>query len=182
VTNANLEIGSFPTSWIPTTGTAATRTADVASITGTNFSSWYRQDEGTLFADYTTQSTNGFCFDATGSATSDRIYLRYLAIQHQLYVIDNGVTQASIYDTTAASSQSARVSAGMAANSFATYANGGGSRSNSLAQDASGTMPTLEKISIGTAFNNGNPMNGTLRRLAYFPQRLPDPALQAITQ
>jgi hypothetical protein len=43
-------------------------------------------------------------------------------------------------------------------------------------------MPTLEKISIGTAFNNGNPMNGTLRRLAYFPQRLPDPALQAITQ
>jgi hypothetical protein len=178
---AQLEAGAFPTSYIKTEATAATRTADVASISGTNFSSWYRQDEGTMFADYSAIQSSGFCFDATGSASSDRIYLRYLAIQHQLYVIDNGVTQASIYDTTAASSQSARVSAGMAANSFATYANGGRTRSNSLAQDASGTMPTLEKISIGTAFNNGNPMNGTLRRLAYFPQRLPNSTLQAIT-
>jgi hypothetical protein len=178
---AQLEAGAFPTSYIKTEGTAATRTADVVSITGANFSSWYRQDEGTVFADYTTQSTNGFCFDATGSATSDRIYLRYLATQHQLYVIDNGVTQASIYDTTAASSQSARVSVGMTANSFATYANGGGSRSNSLAQDASGTMPTLEKISIGTAFNAGSSLNGTLRRLAFWPARLTDSTLQSIT-
>lgn len=31
---ANLEVGSFATSWIPTTGTAATRNADVLSLTG----------------------------------------------------------------------------------------------------------------------------------------------------
>jgi hypothetical protein len=47
---ANLEAGAFATSWIPTTGTTATRSADVASITGANFSRWYRQDEGTVFA------------------------------------------------------------------------------------------------------------------------------------
>jgi hypothetical protein len=46
-----LELGAFPTSYIPTTGAAATRAADVASISGSNFSSWYRQDEGTVFAD-----------------------------------------------------------------------------------------------------------------------------------
>lgn len=31
---ANLEVGSFATSWIPTTGTAATRNADVLTLTG----------------------------------------------------------------------------------------------------------------------------------------------------
>jgi hypothetical protein len=53
VSNAQLEIGSFRSSYIPTEGSAVTRAADVASISGTNFSSWYRQDEGTVFYDTT---------------------------------------------------------------------------------------------------------------------------------
>ena len=44
---AQLEEGSFPTSYIPTSGSTETRAADEASITGTNFSSWYNQNEGT---------------------------------------------------------------------------------------------------------------------------------------
>ena len=43
---AQLEVGSFPTSYIPTTTAAVTRSADLASITGSAFSGWYRQDEG----------------------------------------------------------------------------------------------------------------------------------------
>ena len=53
---AQLEVGAFPTSYIPTTTAAVTRSADVASITGSNFSSWYRQDEGTVFANATTNA------------------------------------------------------------------------------------------------------------------------------
>ena len=49
---AQLESGAFPTSYIPTVASQVTRSADAASMTGTNFSSWYRQDEGTLYADY----------------------------------------------------------------------------------------------------------------------------------
>jgi hypothetical protein len=47
---AQLEAGSKATSYIPTTGAAANRAADVASISGSNFSSWYRQDEGTMYS------------------------------------------------------------------------------------------------------------------------------------
>jgi len=47
------ESATFPTSYIPTAGTALTRNADVASITGTNFSDFYNQKEGTVFADIT---------------------------------------------------------------------------------------------------------------------------------
>lgn len=42
-----------PTSYIPTSGAAATRSADSASISGSNFTSWYNPSEGTLFADVT---------------------------------------------------------------------------------------------------------------------------------
>lgn len=44
---AQLEVGGFPTSYIPTTTTALTRNADVATMTGTNFSSWYNAGAGT---------------------------------------------------------------------------------------------------------------------------------------
>jgi hypothetical protein len=56
---AQLEAGSFPTSYIPTTDATATRAADVASISGSNFSGWYRQDEGTVFAEATPIGDNG---------------------------------------------------------------------------------------------------------------------------
>ncbi len=46
---AQLELGYFPTSYIPTSGAQATRSADAASITGTNFSSWFDQEKGSLY-------------------------------------------------------------------------------------------------------------------------------------
>jgi hypothetical protein len=45
---AQVEAGSFPTSYIPTTTTALTRSADVCSITGSDFSGFYNQSEGTF--------------------------------------------------------------------------------------------------------------------------------------
>jgi hypothetical protein len=47
-----LEAGSFPTSYIPTTTATVTRAADVASITGANFSSWFNTNQGTFFLDW----------------------------------------------------------------------------------------------------------------------------------
>jgi len=50
---AQLEVGTFPTSYIPTTSAAATRAADVASMSGTNFSEW-ANSVGTILAKYKT--------------------------------------------------------------------------------------------------------------------------------
>lgn len=43
-----LEAGGFSTSYIPTTTTAVTRAADLASLSGTNLTSWFRTDAGTF--------------------------------------------------------------------------------------------------------------------------------------
>jgi hypothetical protein len=55
-----LELGAFPTSYIPTTTAAATRSADSAVVTP--ISSFYNQSEGTLFAEVlaTIQRLEGF--------------------------------------------------------------------------------------------------------------------------
>ena len=54
---AQLEAGAFATSYIPTVASTVTRAADAASMTGTNFSSWYNQSEGSLYAEADTITT-----------------------------------------------------------------------------------------------------------------------------
>jgi hypothetical protein len=50
---AQLEAGAFPTSYIPTTTATVTRAADISTSVATSVfeSSWYRRDEGTVFAE-----------------------------------------------------------------------------------------------------------------------------------
>ena len=48
---AQLEIGAFPTSFIVTGASAATRNYDVTSMTGTNLTSWFNQSPGTIVGD-----------------------------------------------------------------------------------------------------------------------------------
>jgi len=55
---AQVEQGSFPTSYIPTSGSTVTRAADLAKITGTNFTDFYNQTEGTIFFNYKNLSTD----------------------------------------------------------------------------------------------------------------------------
>jgi hypothetical protein len=45
---AQLEAGAFATSYIPTIASTVTRSADVATITGSLFSQWYNQTESTF--------------------------------------------------------------------------------------------------------------------------------------
>lgn len=71
VWGAQLENGTFATSYIPTAGTTATRVADRASITGSNFSSWFNPIEGTINIDYRTglKAANTRVFQINNTAT-----------------------------------------------------------------------------------------------------------------
>ncbi len=49
---AQLEAGSFATSYVATLASTVIRAADQASITGTNFSSWYNQSQGSFYVEF----------------------------------------------------------------------------------------------------------------------------------
>jgi hypothetical protein len=175
---AQLEAGAFPTSYIPTTAASATRSADTCSLSGSNFDGWYRQDEGTFYGDFNPKSGGGaFGFDDTTS--NERIRLGHNGTTTgQFVVVDGNIAQCSL--ATPASSfpmgTTGRVAAGYAVNDFVLYAN-----SIAATPDTSGTLPTATQATIGNAQASGS-INGTIRRLVFWPRRLPDSTLQSLTQ
>jgi hypothetical protein len=180
VTNAQLEAGAFPTSYIPTTAATVTRSADVASISGSNFSSWYRQDEGTVFAEFLPRAnaTAGVAYLNAGNVNeATRIFYNAAVSNYTLSVRAASVEQSSINNLGAYVLQSERISATYKVNDLAASRNGGTSIS-----DTSATLPTgIDRLELGTT-QSANYLNGTIRRLTYWPQRLPDSTLQAVTQ
>ena len=182
---AQLEKGAFPTSYIPTTTAAVTRSADVASITGSNFSSWYRQDEGTMFGNATTNArhagANTFPRIASLSdgTTSNRMDLLYRVLAPYTdagyNVVSSNVAQAAFDTNDERNGQSMAMS--YAANDFAFTV--GGTLANT---DTAGTVPTVDRLSIGLRSGIDLRMSGTIRRVTYWPTRLSNEVLQRITQ
>jgi hypothetical protein len=177
-----LEQGAFATSVIPTTTAAVTRSADVASITGANFSSWYRQDEGTVFCASDRQQqipATDFAqlvFMHDGSA-NNTINLGWLtASAGQFRVRTANVNEANLLDTVTTLSR--RIIGAYAVNNVASSVNG-----SIPSSDTSVTLPTgINQLRLGTSNDGSTAHNGTIRRLTFFPQRLPNSTLQAITQ
>jgi hypothetical protein len=184
VINAQLEAGSFPTSYIPTTTSTATRAADVAQITGANFSSWYRQDEGTIFSDSTsTHSATQILVNigaSTAISVSSAISIasNLSSSQKRVRVRDSSsVDQASLAFGSSSSGSRMRVAVAIRANDFAASLDGG-----TALTDLSGTVPTVALMEIGSAPSAVSLGVQCHRRLAVWPQRLPNPTLQAMTQ
>jgi len=174
VWGAQLEEGSFPTSYIPTTGTALTRSADVASITGSNFSSWYNQGEGTIFYNFT---GTGLPYQIHDGSNSNRF--GFSPSSGRFFTIINSVTSFFGINPTVISG-GGLAALGYKANDYGAYGNG---------TVLTGTSPTTvppSQIELALGFRgNYQPdafLNGTIARLTYFPERLPDSTLQAITQ
>jgi hypothetical protein len=180
---AQLEAGAFPTSYIPTVASTVTRSADVASITGTNFSPWYRQDEGTVFAEGAPGIIASGAFprllQISNSDATNRIVLqRYTSNVPRFTVVDSSVAQAA-FDATGTwlPATNGKMALAVKLNDFAgTFAG------NAPNIDTSGTMPNLTELTIGASPGSNDVNNGTIRRLTYWPQRLANSTLQAITQ
>lgn len=172
---AQLEQGSFPTSYIPTSGSTVTRAADVAEITGTNFSDFYNQSEGTMFVEAGTSfNTAKFdIFEYSNGTVSNRYTVRHDATTNKIaFTGQAGVTSqqfvnlSSLANIKAAATQSL----GFAVNGVLT---------GDAGVSTSGTKTQLAFGYRGS--EGGNYINGHIKRLIYFPTRLPDATLKSIT-
>jgi len=182
VWGAQFEAGAFPTSYIPTTTTALTRAVDVASVN--TLSPWYNATEGTLYAEGTlvggAASTFPYMSALVGSnPNNDQIGILWGAPSGSMRfgVRVGGVAQADISPGSAKSANSLyKVAGRYAANDFQAASDG----SLGIA-DTSGSIPTITALSLGGAVGFQPAANTYIRRITYYPRRLTNTELQAIT-
>ena len=183
VDQVQIEAGAFPTSYIPTTTATATRAADVASITGSNFSSWYNQTEGTLFVDGSTPTftgTTGFVAINAGGSTN-RLDIRQNRTQPTVNGATTGVTWSIIVAPPTLVANTSYKQATAVSN-----ASHGNSISGSL-DTSSTTIGTIAATQLIFGMRDGQtaPTGGsssTIKRLTYFSTRFGNEVLQRITQ
>ena len=178
-----LEQGAFATSPIPTTTAAVTRSADVASITGSAFSSWYSQSEGTVFWEAALAPGNppastfpGYWSLNNGTATNAIMGYAVSSTVNRLFVRESGTVTADISFPAFTAAATSKSAGAYKVNDAAGTTNGG-----TIGTDSSVTLPTPDRLTIG-AQALGSPLNGYLRRLTYWPVRLGNNVLQQVTR
>ena len=171
-----LELGAFATSVIPTTTTSLTRSADAAAVN--TLSPWYNATEGTIFVEASPQASNvaSILLTDLNTAVTDRISLAKLITSGNasLAVLVASVTQVST--NSGPWTATGKFAGAYKLNDFASSLNG-----SAAATDTSGTIPAVTQLFLGRRADGANILNGYLRRVTYYPRRLSDAELQAIT-
>lgn len=178
VWGCQLEQGAFPTSYIPTAGSAVTRTADVADVTGSNFSAWYNNAQGTLFAEWADSTTDS----SPGARIIAQISNLATLNQNTVDIRSVGTANVRSGNVTQADAGSNAVSGkaawGLALNNMSYCLNG-----VLTGPDLACLMPVGPTVlRIGHLdFALSAPPCGHIRRILYWNTRLPDATLQALT-
>jgi hypothetical protein len=178
-----LEQGAFATSVIPTSLTTATRAGDNAIMTGTNFSSWYNQSEGALIAQYVMEGVKSIgaqrIAQIDDGTETNRIGLFLTSANNPqaTVAIAVGNTGNATTNATVTANALAKQAAAYKLNDFNIGYNGAvGTTDTSV--DIPASLNTLRVAAPpgGTASSNM-----WLQRVSFYPRRLSNAELQAIT-
>ena len=182
VWGAQLEAGSFATSYIPTVASQVTRSADVASVN--TLSPWYNATEGTYAYEYlrsagTSGSAGRIFASGVGGSNNYGIWVNQATgSQDQLTIRDiSGDAVAGVLFGV----NTVGINKGSVAykvNDFAWASNGA-----APSTDTTGVVPSQsDQLRLGRAINTDAAyLNGHIRRITYYPRRLSNAELQAIT-
>jgi hypothetical protein len=150
-------------------------------MTGTNFSDWYNATEGTLFAEFGPypSATGNFGVFNISSGTFNNGFNMFVGsgAAPVFNVRNTSVDQAYFSAGTLVPAAVSKIAGAYAADNFARSYNG-----TAALTDASGTVPAvLTQAVIGKLASTVGQLNGHIRRVAYYPRRLANSELQAIT-
>jgi hypothetical protein len=173
---AQLEAGSYATSYIPTTSASVTRNADVISKTG--ISSLIGQTEGTMFWEVSKQlGENDVRLSISNSSTNDWLFV---GIEFnnlpRIYCNAGGVNQFSIYGTQI-SNDFHKVAFAYKANDFALYIDG-----VQVITHTSGNVPTCSRLDVANIFPGSDTYaTSNNKAAALWKQRLTNTQLAQLT-
>lgn len=195
VWGAQVEAGSFPTSYIPTTASTVTRTGDSASITGSNLTSFYNQNQGTLFCRFRNFGYGNAYHAGSGVSFDNNQFQRNMIslnmrrdgpfYRNGALVIFNDTTFTDSLTTSGSSNN---------INDTVNYYNFVGSFSSTKraftyngitpgVNSTTITMPTISRFLISTNSNYVyDAFTGYISRISYYPFQLTDSQLQNLTK
>ena len=177
-----VEAGAFPTSYIPTEGSEKTRTADNASITGSNFTEWYNPSEGTVYCSannnpgVTTATSRFFYAFERSDGTSSDFIRKWIwngntgLLLNSIYTSNSGPIAVEFNTTLETTNK--RTAIAYKQNDFARSYNG-----STPSTDNIGNLPVgINQVRIGTN------LSGHISQLTYYPTRLSNQVLQNLTK
>jgi hypothetical protein len=165
---AQVEAGAFATSYIPTVASTVTRNADVVSMTGTNFSSWFNASEGTFVGQWDSAYGGGSMLT---TAPGDGALMYSSSFDIKTFNGTNVAQTANFYSV----NTSFKAAISYDANGRAVCLNAGVIATNT------GAIAAPTSLSIGGPYIGGV-LNGHVYKLFYYPQRLTNAELQAFSK
>jgi len=189
VWGAQLEVGAFPTSYIPTTASTVTRSADLVSMEGTNFSSWYNQSEGTIYVNNKipyTPSAVFLYFLIFGINAGNRHSIEQTTANGLTYITQNsGGIQ---YWSTSGSgilpvNTNRKTTYAYSSSNSKTLLSGTSNQTYTFSVKSSvDVYKSMTTMYIGRFSDSLFFLNGTISRLTYYPRALKPNQLQLLTQ
>jgi len=177
---AQLEAGSFPTSYIPTVASQVTRSADSATMSGSNFSSWYSPAGGTMVIDTEKQPSNSYYVMMSNSSPQSAFITQRLNID--LTIISANLNVINVYQALADTPR-LQWAISFSPTTIRESANG-----SSIVSGSGAITTTFDRLSFGgfawevNGVGGGQAYGATrISRFAYYPVRLSDTNLQALT-
>lgn len=179
-----VELGSFPTSYIPTAAASVLRSADVCSISGANFTGFYNQSEWTLYADLSGLMSEPLGGQRPFVAISDGTYSNFFSI---LKASGTGSFQAE-----ALTSSALQFRLGNAYAPYTRYKIALGAKTDNANASYNGVLKTTDTtVTMPSTMNRlefrdptgaaaGHP-SCHIAAIRYYKKRLPDAKLQSLT-
>jgi hypothetical protein len=160
---AQLEAGAFATSYIPTTTAAVTRNADVATITGTNFSDFWQASKGGASVLATPSTVSGIrpLVQFDDNTADNIIALRGNAANPELQIVDGGAPQVQLDAGTIVANTPYSLTGWWQTNDCKARKDSG-----AVVTDTTATIPTVTQARIGS--DGTNYLNGTIATINYY--------------
>ena len=172
---SQVEQGSYPTSYIPTSGSIATRSADVCNDSGT--SADFNDSEGVLFAEMSSLSLSGYrALSLSDGTSSNRAQIWFWNDGTIFtYVVAQGSLSYSRFDSVDATNIN-KISISYKQNQFSTFINGTKTHSDTLGNNPTGLNNLRFSDTDGSAL-----LLGKVKQLMTFKTALTDSELETLT-
>jgi len=175
-----LEIGTFPTSYIPTTTIAVTRAADVCSTTDVG---WLNQSAGALYVEANTIGAfTGGVISLNDSTSDERIDITVVDADDGWLDITVGGISEAVWSSSVAMNIDVYANGAFVKSAIAYELNNANAAVNGVAGDVDTevTIPTTDRLYVGVD-PFGRQFSGHITQVKYWNVRKPDGFLQNIT-